>query len=536
MTIAALTSIGKVVGDVGISPDGAYFVYGVDETPKQTLWVRQVATGSAVKIAEVSVGFFGGTTFSPDGSFVYYTFISPDVAGGDLYRVPTLGGEPRKILSQVASPVAFSPDRRQIAFVRDQGQALLVANADGSGQRTLAVQKIPKGWFPTHGASWTPDGKYIAVGWGTTEGGFGFQPALVSVADGSIRPLTKKRWLSVGRVLALHDGSGFVFAAADNNTQLWFTDYAGNTRRITNDLNNYGTTSVAIPGDERAIATAQFHSFSNLATLPAGGGGEARQVTSGDTQDGLGGLDVGAGGAVAYLSSPGGKPAVTYLAPGATSPRVLSEVIGGNPVIAPDGKAVLFEAVKGKGVNVWRVDTDGGSERQVTTGDADGEPAITPDGQWLWFTHWAEGKPALYKQPLGSSGAATRSDIPGHRPRFSPDGKWLLVFLDDVAANRQVNVLYSGDGSQKVRPIELPLHSNPQEVRWTPDSQALSFQRSENGADNIWLQPLSGGEPKQLTRFKDGNIFTHAWSPDGKQLILARGHQNADVVLIRDWR
>ena len=53
--------------------------------------------------------------------------------------------------------------------------------------------------------------------------------------------------------------------------------------------------------------------------------------------------------------------------------------------------------------------------------------------------------------------------------------------------------------------------------------------------DNLFLLPLKGGEPRQLTRFREGAIFSYAWTPDGK-IVLSRGEVKTDAVLITDWR
>jgi len=49
---------------------------------------------------------------------------------------------------------------------------------------------------------------------------------------------------------------------------------------------------------------------------------------------------------------------------------------------------------------------------------------------------------------------------------------------------------------------------------------------------NIWRQSIDGSPPVQVTNFETGRIFNFAYSPDGKQLALARGALNSDVVLI----
>jgi hypothetical protein len=48
------------------------------------------------------------------------------------------------------------------------------------------------------------------------------------------------------------------------------------------------------------------------------------------------------------------------------------------------------------------------------------------------------------------------------------------------------------------------------------------------------MQPLDGGEPKQLTSFTTNGISNYAWPRDGKQLVVARTTFFSDIVLISD--
>src|SRR5262249_60453046 len=118
MLIERLNNDGKTNGRNSISADGKYVVYEVSKDSKVSLWLRQIATSSAVKLVPDTDDGFGGTTFSPDGNFVYYHQFSKDEPTGALYVVPTLGGVPKKVLTNISSPVTFSRDGKQIAFVR----------------------------------------------------------------------------------------------------------------------------------------------------------------------------------------------------------------------------------------------------------------------------------------------------------------------------------------------------------------------------------------------------------------------------------
>ena len=67
---------------------------------------------------------------------------------------------------------------------------------------------------------------------------------------------------------------------------------------------------------------------------------------------------------------------------------------------------------------------------------------------------------------------------------------------------------------------------------WAPDGTGLDYVATRNGVSNIWRQPLSGSPPVQITHYTAGNIFSFAWSPDGKWLSLANGMSRSDVVII----
>ncbi len=144
MKITRLTSIGNVTS-AAISPDAKYVAYAVRSGDGTSLWIRQVATTSNVQVVPPSGdNYYFGLTFSPDGNFVYYI---SRIAGGFtvLYQMPVLGGGSRKVIEHLNSPISFSPDGKQFAFIRNRPEesALMVANADGGGEQTIATRKSP---------------------------------------------------------------------------------------------------------------------------------------------------------------------------------------------------------------------------------------------------------------------------------------------------------------------------------------------------------------------------------------------------------
>jgi Tol biopolymer transport system component len=85
-----------------------------------------------------------------------------------------------------------------------------------------------------------------------------------------------------------------------------------------------------------------------------------------------------------------------------------------------------------------------------------------------------------------------------------------------VAAARPVT-----NGSQAVEGLAI-----------SSDGKWLAFDSDRNGTQQIYRQPLSGGEPEQLTRSSDPD-FLSSWSPDGKEIAFysyRRGTRRVYVI------
>ena len=132
--------------------------------------MKQVATGSEVTVVPPQPGTFGtGATFTPDGNYLYYAHSDPaNPHNVNLYSVPSLGGTPHQVVSDVASAAAFSPDGQRIAYrraIQDKAEdQILIAAADGSGQQVIYRAKRAAGKGLITDLSWSAKGNLIAVG------------------------------------------------------------------------------------------------------------------------------------------------------------------------------------------------------------------------------------------------------------------------------------------------------------------------------------------------------------------------------------
>ncbi len=549
--IAPVTDSGKAF-DAAISPDGRYVVYAIEEAEQQSVWVRQVATGSNVRILPSEEVRYWGLAFSRDGNYVYYLQRPRGSPMNLLYQTPALGGVPRQLVTDVNSPVAISPDEKQLAFVRHDSRStpeqdrLLVVNADGGDERLVATRKAPL--FFGVGVAWSPDGKTLAVAAGNNRPIGLYKVLVVPTAGGPEQTISSQDWLYTGRLAWLPDQGGLVMDAIEKQGRraLWYLAHPGGTaRRITQDLNFYY--GVGLTADARTLVTVQGEWLFRLWIAPKGEAKRARQFTSGPSKcEGLG-VAWTPDGNLVYSSRTGTVFGLWLRNLDGGNPRQLttSSSIDWRPVVSPDGHAIVFESGRSGELNLWRMDADGSNLKQLTRGNYDVSPQISPEGKWLVYTSLSQraGHYTLWRMPIegGEPVELTQRSVSGGRPGISPDGRRIAFQTSDPQTQKERIAIMPFDGGEPTQWIELPpdavqIAGDPTDLWWMPDGQSISCVRTSKGISNLWSLSISGSPPKQLTNFDADEIAGYAWSRDGLQLAVSRGIISRDVVLITNFR
>ncbi len=540
MRMARITDSGKA-NQVAISGDGRYVVHVLDEGGQQSLWVRQVVTGSNVQIVPAAEVNYRGATFSPDGNYIY--FIRSDKtqqAYSYLMRVPVLGGDAQQIKFDVDTAVSFSPEGRQIAYMRgylERGEVtLFLANADGSGERALATRRNPAS-FNAVGQAWSPDGKLIAASVYDFSGGGLTAIVLVSTADGSVKKFYTHNGV-IGRVSWLPDGSGLLFGAIDMANgpqgQIWYVSYPGGVaQRLTNDLNDYDTCCVSLTADGKQLAVIQNDRMPNVWVGPASHLNQISQFTNGRSD----GFSVSwLPGKIVYTNRAAGTWVVNQ---DGTDPHRVSptDQITLSAVGCGDGKHIVYLRLTDAGISLWRMDADGTNAAPLTHDRLDQAIACAPDGSWVAYSSLDSGKLKNFRIPVqgGEPMQITAEDetVVGGTA-ISHDGtKVGYLILQGEGVPKTIGIIRSLDG-QVLAKKEVP--SNAGTGQWAPDDKSIDFVMTRNGVGNIYRSKLGGTEMKQITDFKEGRIFSFAWSWDGKNVAIGRGPMNRDVVLISNFR
>ena len=114
--------------------------------------------------------------------------------------------------------------------------------------------------------------------------------------------------------------------------------------------------------------------------------------------------------------------------------------------------------------------------------------------------------------------------------RASPAGA-SLVFRSRDAQNQPVVLICDLPACTNQRTLNAP----GDHLRWTPDGRGVAYIDFAT-RPNIWVQPLAGGAPHQLTHFTDRTVADFAWSRDGTRLAVARATVTNDIVLFKGLR
>ncbi|MEP6743691.1 MAG: protein kinase [bacterium] len=542
MKIARLTANSKVQ-TAAISPDGKFLAYVENDADMQSIWTKQIATNSNLQlVAPAEVSYFN-LTFTPDGNYIYYAAKDQTAESQTVFRIPTLGGTPAKILEEGGRGVSFSPDGRQFVFEKYDSNAaestLMLAGADGSNRRKL-VSLSAHEWFTAGGAAWSPDGTHIACGAGDDRQERQMTMVVVSISDGTLNKFIAQRWDSVDRAVWLADASEIVFCASDNGTaaakQVWQVSYpGGEARRITHDLNSY--LDLSITADSKTLVAAQRDFTAGISISPDANPNHARQVTSGHN-DGGGGLAWTPDDRIVYVSTASGNTEIWIMNQDGTGQKQLTNdsYLKYSPTVPPNGRYAVFVSQSG-GVHLWRIDLDGNNPVQLTNGNFDNNPRISLDGQWVVYSSYTSGKQLLWKVAISGGAPTQLSEVFATEPDISPDGKFVACFANDVQTGKLVLLVLPFAGGPAVRTLPLPptasWDSGP---RWTPDGRALTYVDRRGETMNLWLQPLTGGPAQQISNFTQGGVFRREWSHDGKQVAIVRVTSTSDAVIISNFQ
>jgi Tol biopolymer transport system component len=552
--ISQVTTSGKAAL-TAISPDARYILTVINDKGLQSLWLRNIPTGSDTQVIPPSPASYKSLAFSPDGNYLYFIkAVDATNTNFDLSRAPVLGGTPQTVVRGIDSDITFSPDGRRIAFARAHAPqadkySLMTVNLDGSDEQTM-WSASPASDAPA-AVAWLPDGKEIAFRLFKPDHGLG---GIGLFEVGSTKPdkfatfddvvTGDFEWLPDGHeLLALYSQKGpDYFQRAQIGL---IAEGRGHLTPITRDTNSYAT--LTLSGDGKTIATVQTKTAQNLYVLR---GTENHQFSEATPVLPPGQLvnwfDWTADGNLVFTD-------FTRLLRSGIDQGLPTRLVGDSTAalveVAGCGSHYLIFSWAFHGgtnsTNIWRANLDGTNPVKLSDGKNDRNPICSTDEKWAYY--WNLDTQQLWRAPLngpGSTALLAGSNVPRTLPAgtglsASPDGKTLAYVLATIPSPEDPYPQY------KIALLDLPGTAEPRLIdaderissgglSFNPDGKAVTYAIRESGVDNLWTQPLDGSAGRQITSFTSEQIMGFHWSPDGRSLGVLRGHTDSDVVLIRE--
>jgi Tol biopolymer transport system component len=409
-------------------------------------------------------------------------------------------------------------------------------------ERVLVKSRHP---HAIYAVTWTPDGRRItyAVTPGTPAERLAVREVDVqtaAVADVElVRSAVAAKWSGFSAGLWLPDASGMIITASAERQpqQIWFVPtIGGEPRKITSDVSSYY--GISVSRDGTTIAAQRGEVSANIWRVSLDGKGRLEALTTGTgVRHGMGGVASLPDGGALFVSSEDDRPTARIISRDGSRRSQLHDQTFWQPVVSRDGKRVAYVSDASKSFEVWVSDIDGSGARRVTNVGRASNPSFFPDGRRVAYIAPTR-KQYAYAASIDGGEPVELTNMPVSSVDVSPDGLSLLCRIRSTDPNAQLwrTATLPIAGPRTPRYFDVPRFGGPPQLRWLPDGSGFTYIDYHDGVANLWLQPLSGAEPRQLTHFEAGRIFSYSLAVNGREAIVSRGNPVEDIVLIRNFR
>jgi eukaryotic-like serine/threonine-protein kinase len=461
------------IGDLELSPDGAYVAYSMGRAGAKTLFLRSLSHPDA-PVAEIPTA--DGPFFSPDSQWLGF------FADGKMKKMSVHGGAPIVLADAPSHRGAHWGHTGSIVFAPIARAGLFEVSADGGVARVLTEPNAEERETSHVTPHWLPGGA-----------------AFLYVARGET---------AANRIL-------MAFSFEDHRSRRLF-DGATAPRYI-------GATGHLLFLQRGALMAVPFdveHLILKGTPIPV--------------IDGVAAYTVSDAGLLTYArGSPGdsASAALMWVNRQGKAERVAAPVRNYHvPRVSPDSRRLAVTIETGSDTGIWLFDLVRNSLIRLTFGGRNGWPVWSHDSRRLIYASNRAGTSwDIYRTPL--EGTATEEpllikpllQIPAS---VSTDGRFLAL-TEVTATSFDVSLL-----SMSSRTL-IATFNHAWSPSLSPDGRWVAYASNESGRSEIYVRPTSGLDRKWLMSLEGG--VEPLWSPTGSELYFRNGDALLAVdVVTRD--
>lgn len=492
--------------------------------------------------------YFSDPSLSPDGSVIAFS------SGGDIWTVPSGGGEARLLIAHPAyeSRPLYSPDGKYLAFN---------SNRTGNGDvyiLELATSQLRRLTYDDGNedvSGWSADGKYVYFSTASHDINAMRDVYRVRAQGGTPMPVSNSRYMTEFWAAPSPDGKTVAFDARGvasgqwwrnghshlDESEIWLWNEGGKFERLTE-----GGAKDLWPMWSKDGATLYFVSdrtgTQNLWSMPLHG--KPRQLTTFSKGRVLWPAISNNGSDIVFerdftiwkYNIASGKAAMVNIqraglpSPGGAEGR-RAELFR-DLKLSPDGKKIAFVShgeifvAAATGGEAFRTTYTAASESQLSWAASSNAICYVSDRDEV--SHIYE-----YNFITNKETQLTTDSKDDAAPVYSPDGK-TLAFVRD---NKELRVLDRATGKETVLARSFmgraPIGGTG--IKWSPDGKWLAYSAyGVKGFRNVQAVPLSGGAEARSVSFLansfSGNI---SWGENGKYILFGTGQRTETRNIVR---
>jgi dipeptidyl aminopeptidase/acylaminoacyl peptidase len=197
------------------------------------------------------------------------------------------------------------------------------------------------------------------------------------------------------------------------------------------------------------------------------------------------------------------------------------------PCWSPDGKKLAFVSTRGGSPQIWVIPVDGGEAKKITdipTGVS--SPLWSPDGKRFAFSSSVYpdcadmdcNEKKLNEHNDGKVKARLIDHLIFRHWNHWREGRWDHLFLIGMDGKEPVEI---NRGRTDVPPISL---GGSRDYDFSPDGKEICYTLNPDPMiaistnNDIWIVPVDGGEPKNITADNPANDNSPRYSPNGRYI------------------